>query len=398
MGAHGAFRVAFSAAPPEPRRDNGDGDESAYIQQLHLQEISAGPYSDALAEPLASLGRHYRERGKYGEALGYYRRALHIVRVNDGLYSERQIPLVRDLLDTYRLAGDLQELDDRYEYFFRLYGNGEPPYTELRLRAALEFLRWQREALRIELDGDGKNRLLKLYQLNEHILETAALATEVTPTWYGQLVLSQIRNLYLLQAEIELPDEQATFRSSNSIQPGQGYGVDHNIQRLAGIQRTSAARGRALLEEWIVRTQTSGSSADIAGIHLELGDWQQWNGNFHSAKLAYVKVIELLERSGDKQLLEQWLGSPAELPANGAFWQPNSLETEGRRVVLAAQFDVSARGRVRSNQVSALHPEAEAFAARMRRKLSATRFRPRFVNGEPEAVDGISRKYELLVD
>ena len=272
-------------------------------------------------------------------------------------------------------------MDERYEYFFRLYGDGEPPYTELRLRASLEFLRWQREALRIELDGDGKNRLLKLYQLNEHILETTALATEVTPAWYGQLVLSQIRNLYLLQAEIELPDEGATFRSSNSIQPGQGYGLDFNIQRLEGLQRTSAARGRALLEEWIVRTETSGSSADIAGIHLELGGWHQWNGNSRSAKLAYTKVIELLERSGDKQLLEQWLNSPAELPANGAFWQPNSLETEGRRVVLAAQFDVSVRGRVRNIQVSAMSPDDEAFASRLRRKLSATLFRPRLVSG-----------------
>jgi tetratricopeptide (TPR) repeat protein len=383
---------------PPPRPDNGNGDESAYLQQLQLQELSAGPYSDSLAEPLSSLGHYYRERGEYAEALGFYRRALHVVRVNDGLYSERQIPLVRDLLDTYRLAGDLQELDERYEYFFRLYGKGEPPYTDLRLRASLEFLRWQREAIRIELDGDGRKRLLDMYQLNEHILETAALATQVTPEWYGKLVLSQIRNLYLLQAEIELPDEEFTNRSSSSIQSGQGYGLDFHVQRLEGIRRTSAARGRSLLEELIVRMEKSGVGAGIAGIQLELGDWHQWNGNPRSARLAYRKVIELLEDSGDMQLLEQWLGSPVELPANGAFWQTDSLETESRRVVLAAQFDVSARGRARNIQASASKPEDEAFASRLRRKLSATRFRPRFVSGEPEAVERISRQYELIVD
>ena len=196
---------------PEPRRDNSDGDESAYIQQLQLQELSAGPYSDALAEPLASLGRHYRERGEYGEALGYYRRALHIVRVNDGLYSERQIPLVRDLLDTYRLAGDLQELDERYEYFFRLYGNGEPPYTELRLRASLEFLRWQREALRIDLDGDGKNRLLKLYQLNEHILETA-----------NECIVGEGFAPMLQRPEIRKVEEAEQLHEASHDQEGQG--------------------------------------------------------------------------------------------------------------------------------------------------------------------------------
>jgi hypothetical protein len=32
----------------------------------------------------------------------------------------------------------------------------------------------------------------------------------------------------------------------------------------------------------------------------------------------------------------------------------------------------------------------------MRRKFRKTRFRPRWINGEPEAVAGISRRYEIL--
>ena len=122
---------------PVPREEYGDADESAFLEQIQTRELSGGPYSDALAEPLSSLGNYYRDQGKFDEALDLYERALHLVRVNDGLYSERQIPLLRELLDTYRLAGDMQALDDRYEYFFRLYGNGQPPYTELRLRASL---------------------------------------------------------------------------------------------------------------------------------------------------------------------------------------------------------------------------------------------------------------------
>ena len=80
-------------------------------------------------------------------------------RINDGLYSERQVPLLRELLQSYREAGDYEALDERYDYYFRLYGNGQPPYTEIRLRAALEYLRWQREALRLGVGGRELERL-----------------------------------------------------------------------------------------------------------------------------------------------------------------------------------------------------------------------------------------------
>ena len=132
--------------------------------QLQMDEFESkdGPYADGLAEPLLGLGRHYARRGDYEQALQLYRRALHIVRLNDGLYSKRQVPVVRELLDTVRLSGDLQALDDRYDYFFRLYGRGQAPYTDIRVRAALEYLRWQREALRLGIDNNGNRRLYDL--------------------------------------------------------------------------------------------------------------------------------------------------------------------------------------------------------------------------------------------
>jgi len=384
---------------PAPREEYSDADESAFLEQIQIQELSGGPYSDALAEPLSSLGRYYRDQGKYDEALDLYERAIHLVRVNDGLYSERQIPLVRELLDTYRLAGDMHALDKRYEYFFRLYGNGQPPYTELRLRASLEYLRWQREAFRLKLDSERKNRLVDMYQLNKRILESAEQSTAVGEDWYRQLVLSQIRNLYLLQSEIVLPEEAYTFVPSRAVQSSQEQVLDFKQRQLENIHRTSSARGRSLLQDLIVRTaSTGGEAADLASIHLELGDWHQWNASSRSANQEYARVVQILKDAGDTQLLDQWLGSPAELPANGAFWQPDRIAKDGRRVVLIAEYDVSARGYVRNIQVSAAQPEDQVFTSRLRRKLLATRFRPRFATGEAEAVERVSREYELIVD
>src|SRR5210317_943906 len=78
-----------------PNLDSGDNQGERFHQQLAALEDSEGPYSDALAEPLTSLGRYYRASGDLEQATRMYRRALHLVRVNDGLYSERQMPVLR---------------------------------------------------------------------------------------------------------------------------------------------------------------------------------------------------------------------------------------------------------------------------------------------------------------
>jgi hypothetical protein len=153
-----------------------------------------------------------------------------------------------------------------------------------------------------------------------------------------------------------------------------------------------------LLELQIERAAVTGTAVDLASLHLELGDWHQWNGNFGRAEGQYAKTATLLHDAEELQLLDLWLGGPVELPANGAFWQPDRLVQDGKRILLAATYDISARGQARNIQVTAFSPKDEAFSSRLRRRLSATRFRPRFVSGEAEAVKGVTHQYELLVD
>ena len=97
-----------------------DVDRDVYERRLTQVESAGGPYSDGLTEPLLGLARYHRGQGELETALALYQRALHLLRVNDGLYSERQIPLVREQLQLYREAGDFKALDQRYDYFFRL--------------------------------------------------------------------------------------------------------------------------------------------------------------------------------------------------------------------------------------------------------------------------------------
>ena len=360
---------------------------------MQLLEQGHGPYADGLAEPLTSMGRYYRQQGDYEQAVAVYRRAMHIVRINDGLYSDRQIPLLRELLVSYREVGDLESLDQRYEYFFRLYGNGQPPFTELRVRATLEFMRWQREALRREV-GNSKRRLLDLIDLNEDL--TAALQQDVEAdySWLKEAAYSQLNNLYLLQQRHTPSVQENQLLTSRDYIGGQPAVVDLEAQKVDARLRSAPSMGADVLQQLADASRLQ-DSTEQASVQLALGDWYFWNGRKQRSAQSYASVVKQLRDAGHKDLLEQWMGEPVELPDNGAFWQPDFAEDE-KKPVVSASYDVSSRGKLSKLQTRVIEGDKDMAHSRFRRKLAATLFRPRWVSGEPEAVTGLRREYQLL--
>ncbi|MEP1470329.1 MAG: hypothetical protein ABJK20_06510 [Halieaceae bacterium] len=388
------------AAPPVSVPDvaaQTAADRDEYQGRLAEMEYAEGPYSDQLAEPLLGLARYHRSEGDLEAAQALYQRALHLVRVNDGLYSERQVPLVRELLQLYRDAGDFQALDRRYDYFFRLYGSGRPPYTDLRLQATLEYLRWQREALRSGLDESGEQRrLLALYELNRDVLEMAMADPAVNSSMRMALGLSQLRNLYLLQDKVQPAVESLYGVNGNRAAPNYPGGElqDFNTTRLRAMRQTALARGRSLLTA-LLEEQPGIAVRDRARLHLELGDWYQWNRLRPSAMKHYRSAFDILSGAGEEELLSQWLGQAIELPDNGAFWQPTRFQADETSAVVTASFRVNSRGRAREVQTNASSQEESRFASRLRRQLQATYFRPRFEEGEAVESDIVQRQYRV---
>lgn len=384
-------------AAPASRSPEGipatPGDSARYREQLERLELAGGPYADTLAEPLADLARLYQQDGDIAAAQRLYERALHVVRINEGLYSEHQLPILQQLFASYRQAGDMVSLDGRYDYFFRLYGSGKPPYTTLRLNAALEYMRWQREALLIGLErGHAAARLLALFDLNQQVLDLAGQDPVVSQSSYRALVLSQLRNLYLVQ-DRHRPALEDAGAPPNTLGAAGWNQEDTNEHRLQSIQRKAIFRGSELLQELIDRTP-AGQPVELASIYLELADWNQWNDRRDDALASYRQVAELLQEADRPALLEDWLGAPEELPANGVFLRPAAALEKG--AVLQASYDVSAEGRADNIVASAASEADEGKAGRFRRALARVRFRPRYTGGEPATQLQLSRDYLLL--
>ena len=66
------------------------------------------------------------EAGDVSLAASLYDSALHNARVNNGLYGDQQLPILRGLLDLYLLKGDREGFEARAAYQFRLLGAAQP--------------------------------------------------------------------------------------------------------------------------------------------------------------------------------------------------------------------------------------------------------------------------------
>jgi hypothetical protein len=92
-----------------------------YALLVKTLESDFGPFDARLSEPLLSTGDMLAERGDFNGAVSYTERALHIVRINQGLYSEPQIPIVERLIEFNVAVENWEAVDENFRYLEFLY-------------------------------------------------------------------------------------------------------------------------------------------------------------------------------------------------------------------------------------------------------------------------------------
>jgi tetratricopeptide (TPR) repeat protein len=364
-------------------------DQLKHEQQLSEMELSDGPYAAGLTDPLINLAFYYKARGDFESSLENYRRALHLVRVNDGLSSDRQIPILREMMEIYRSAGDYEALGDLYHYYYRVRKLGQAPLTQDSLDASLEYFAWERDLYAARSDGLERNHLLRAYRANQRMLSALVPTTEQEVSWYIRLSLSQLRTLYMVLGDDLLSGESRSGSASGTM------AAEKVNREVAFIQKMAYHKGKKLLAGCIEYARSS-SPVDLASLHLEMGDWLQWNGGLIKAREYYARVEQGLRAAGEEQLLLRWLGQPMELPDEQDLWPDYYDNSEPGPAVVEARYDVTASGDARKIKVSVTEEEESWQAWRIKRMLRDTHFRPRFSDGKPQAVEQVSRRYRLL--
>lgn len=138
-----------------------------YLQRIKKIESDQGVFAYALILELIGLGLLNQERGSHEGSAQAFQRALHIIRVNEGLYSSKQLPLIDLLIENNAEQGKWEEVANSYDMMHWLYRRNYSDTDPSQLTTLKRLRRWNRESYNKET-GRTLNQLFiksdKLYE------------------------------------------------------------------------------------------------------------------------------------------------------------------------------------------------------------------------------------------
>ena len=193
--------------------DEGLDESSAqsYLDQILRFEMEYGPYDRRLAESLQAAAAKLEQNLDPLQASQLYERALHITRINDGLYSKSQIGIVKSLINCLATLEEWEVVDRHFRYlhllYTRLYESGS---VELD-RGLAQISDWHVLAINNGIGSDREDHMREAIKLFRQRL---ALAEQFGHADEEEVAFLQ-RNLAVTQYNLRLMNSDgraATFR------------------------------------------------------------------------------------------------------------------------------------------------------------------------------------------
>jgi len=383
---------------------------------IEQKENEVGPYDLELSEMVYGLGKTLQTSQRYEEAINAYRRSLYLKRVNDGVYSLSQAPMLRGIIESHIKQGQTDAAAENYEQLvwihLKTYGNNDPKLIPLMEEAG----QWHLNAyIQTEEREDG-------YHLNA-AFDLYSVAIKLSSEHYGSSnieLIDLLKNLAITSYYQTL--HQQRYPEFAELGAGVPFGYrplgttgDELLRRGSYYLHGHAAHRRILN---ILDNNPEVTSIDKAKAHTDLGDWFLLYGRQQLAINAYQQAHKVMD--GDEQkdeVLTSLFGSPTMLPkletkivqetaitsnsllthlstppeqvsedskdTDNSNKRPyQSLFVHDSYVNLTA--DITEKGSATNLKISEVYPEeASNYGHRARQTIKAKKFRPRFESGSP---------------
>ncbi|MCA1791314.1 MAG: hypothetical protein LC667_16115, partial [Thioalkalivibrio sp.] len=162
----GPFRFDLPLA-----RDSQQTIETLESEVAKLESL-AGPMAGRLSRPVAELGYANLSQDRVTEAIDYLQRAVHLVRINRGLYTPAQEEMLEQLIAAHLRQGDFTAADKQQSYLYhvRQYQEHNPASPRMR-EATLHYADWMRGVYLGDMDRLRYPRLVGLNDLYENAIE-----------------------------------------------------------------------------------------------------------------------------------------------------------------------------------------------------------------------------------
>lgn len=367
-----------------------------YEQMLEQLEYDGGAWSAQLAEELSTLGNLLYAQGDYEQSIEVFDRAVHVSRVNYGLYSTQQIPLVERIIESHIALGHWQEADRQQQYAFyvqsKAYGVRDPRMAEVFENLA----RWNITSFYRGLDPDPSARLLETYMLFRAAANTVAFHFGTADPRYVSLLRDVAGASDMVTRYTPAGTVTATATNPNIRRVSEFVGVPNDQVRVPNGGGEGALR--RILEFYSDDDRPATPENLLLRVQAlaELGDWYMLEQRRQGALDAYADAWNLLMTMEDGSTLAQQFFDHIEfLPTFSRFEEEQreafqvSPDFGAKQGYVDVSFDVSRYGRAGNFSVLAVEPAGMTRVDMMAiNHLRSLTVRPRVAAGETLATTG----------
>ncbi|WP_439133985.1 hypothetical protein [Pseudomaricurvus sp.] len=376
-----------------PKLLYSEDQETSYLDAIAEIENTYGPYDRNLSQHLMGLGVNYQNRGRHVEAVDIFRRAMHVSRISDGLYSLSQIPMLEHLIESGVASGDWESANESHQYLYWLYKRNFGENDPRMLPAITKLSNWHLNAYAL----DGGSGLFE-HLINAHNLYNMAIS--IISRAYGEYDLRLVGALKgLTVSNYYLATYQTSAAQRDAFQTG------FSTSR-------SQIDEKARLDQYILNSYSSGKAAisrirDVYASNpqipedaevvaqIQLADWNLLFNRWHTAMDLYQSAYDALVASPDgKALADEYFSRPVALPDMPLLKSNlDTTEETGNEYVLVS-FDVTRNGHARNVEILESYPEDNTRnRSQVRKALKQTKFRPRFADGTPTDTQHLTHRY-----
>lgn len=386
-----------------PVRTNAAARAEKYRERIAELRRSKGALALPLAEQLLALGRALQEQGQLDAALEAYEESRHLLRVNLGLNSLEQAPVLMAMFGTYAEQGDVGHAHAMQEALFNLRLRHHGGDGDGALNALLDWADWN----------------VTLYLLLDPLpsLEsTSHLSTRLNDPRLELAYASYTKALQKLQHEgiagdPRLVTTERKLAALNFITDrkmldtyGEALRVHAPVSDAAygntgnAFESASEARfheGSSALRRALAYSERSAQRRDddVAARMVELGDWYLLFDQRAAAMEMYRDALEFMRKASLPQEDVDRIMSPGmPVPTPDTAYLP-PVEVGEYAGYIDVEFELTQFGMATKPKIIGRSEPNRPIERELLREIRSCKFRPKFVADAPVNREKIRLRY-----
>lgn len=290
-------------------------DDARYELELSREflrelEDTAGNMSQSLVEPIEQLADNLMALAEFDEAHSMLDRALQITRVNQGLYSQNQLPFLYKKIGNYANQGNWVRARQQMEHLLWLYQTKPMRLTGDLVTELLQFANFH---LRAIVEDAPEMQAYHFRQATQIKWMALGLAERIwgeadprmVPVLYSQLIQFHLQKVAVKQGG-------STGYALREVLPGSGI-----VRERLAVRNSYYFTGLALLNR-LQKVYANAEPPNLEGLamsNLYLADWQILNNRPEEALASYrLSYRRMLEAGIEPELISELFKEPLVLP------------------------------------------------------------------------------------